>query len=113
MSSNNGRPYERRRFIFDRFIISRCHNSCHLCSLGNSMTMIERVARAMLATGPLTWDQIDLKSQSDYLVMSRAAIKAMWEPTSKMVDAAYAECGGVGATKSWQAMVDAAVGETP
>jgi hypothetical protein len=43
MFSNNGRFYERRRFIFYRFIISRCDNSCHLCSLGSSMSVMGKI----------------------------------------------------------------------
>jgi len=76
------------------------------------MTMIERVARAMLATGPLTWDQIHPKSQSDYIKMARAAIAAMREPSEAMIkEGAYGsgeDSAGV-ACGAWKAMIDEAL----
>ena len=68
-------------------------------------TTIERVARALVVAdrSAITPDY--------YQRMARAAIEAMREPTSEMVDAAYANTGGVGATKCWQAMIDAALSE--
>ena len=74
------------------------------------MTMVERVARAILKEER----NLDLELSSDitkqsYCRYARAVIEAMREPTSEMVDAAYANTGGVGATKCWQAMIDEAL----
>ena len=79
-----------------------------------SNDMIERVARALAASDRHfsdggSWDELDPIEHDIYMASARAAIEAMREPTSEMVDAAYANTGGVGATKCWQAMIDEAL----
>lgn len=87
------------------------------------MTMIDRVARAMFeATNEHdeTWDTEAQEIKTTYLIMARAAIEAMREPTDTMVMAAewaepeYREDDtDMGATykAEWRAMIDAALNE--
>lgn len=69
------------------------------------MTMIERVARAILAKVPLGYG-MTIAEADEY---ARAAIEAMREPT----DAMWEACGGRGAvlSKAYAAMIDAALNE--
>lgn len=87
-------------------------------------TMIERVARAAYdATkeSDTSWDDEFQEIKTTYLIQARAAIEAMREPSTAMVDAAYAAHDAYEAApepKAWlglisthRAMIDAALSE--
>ncbi len=69
--------------------------------------MIVKVAKAIaVATGDTNW-----KSQ---LITARAAVKAMREPTTAMLQAAMPDLPDWGyLTEEWQAMIDYIVTEKP
>jgi hypothetical protein len=76
-------------------------------------TMIDRVARALHARRHGEWYEGPLKmtdSQRGCLADARAAIEAMREPTERMCSAPE-ESRTVGARRSYQAMIDAALNE--
>ena len=67
-------------------------------------SMIERVAKAIV------YDVEDLLTDQAAHEMARAAIKAMREPSDKMI-AAYYKCPRDSGNMMWQAMIDAALEE--
>tara|TARA_R100000479_G_scaffold176487_1_gene131331 strand:- start:24691 stop:24954 length:264 start_codon:yes stop_codon:yes gene_type:complete len=79
-------------------------------------SMIGRVARAM--RGSAKSDEASILCEEfagwgedeDFILLARAAIEAMREPTDVMVAAAYRDHIPDGAD-AWQAMIDAAMGE--
>lgn len=86
--------------------------------------MVERVARALVQQnrGADLWDEIAQESDTDYIGkkefmdLARAAIAAMWEPTTVMrltgaITMAQL-CGTKGSDETlqvWEAMIDAAL----
>ena len=82
---------------------------------GNDMSMIKRVAIALLAIedswNDHEWEQLPEGAQA--LLMALAAIKAMREPTDAMVtagDTTFVEYEGWGPPReTWPRMIDAAL----
>lgn len=83
------------------------------------MTLIEQVAQAMWTAREQTMPTRTRMNWSDgtdiarhvMLQQARAAIRAMREPTEKMVEAGEWPAEDDGALACWQAMIDAALGE--
>ena len=93
------------------------------------MTKIEEVARAIHISDKqktsryfsnevmgCSWEQLSIGVQQSYLSEARAAIKAMKNPTDKMVDAGkFAPGGSISgagrAVDTYKAMIDAALEE--
>lgn len=78
--------------------------------------MVERVARALINASVLGEDGIaDWRRPSDYdLMLARAAIAAMREPTQVMVDAPVIVADEDWSQReNWQAMIDAALQPGP
>jgi hypothetical protein len=76
--------------------------------------MIERVARVLhlRSDHAPTWDDLGDYWQAEYMLDARAVIEAMREPTETMLaDSVYFTGDPVVSERSWQAMIDAAVGE--
>ena len=80
--------------------------------------MVERVARALYAATPFKQAEGGYHEQSDVyrrscLLLARAAIEAMREPTEAMVDAfvwyGHGKTIGDVARIGWQSMIDAAL----
>lgn len=81
-------------------------------------TMIERVARAMVAAdsgpeGSVLFDMHWAEFGDGYLKTARAAIAAMRDPTEGMLDGINPNWIDGGAVQSYQAMIDAALEEKP
>jgi hypothetical protein len=78
--------------------------------------MVERVAEAMLSAlakqqvvmSADSRDSVTIDGHTDLLVVARAAILAMMEPTPKMEDAALDH---VDSYDAWRAMIGAALSE--
>ncbi len=90
------------------------------------MTMIERVARAIVGPhrpvpdgSPYTldqlravrWGQANSTEQQNALNEARAAIEAMREPTDAMVDAMDEHAGTIAPQYAYEAAIDAALNE--
>ena len=84
--------------------------------------MVERVARAIYEDDfggpdrtPTPWAERDEEFRETVRSNARAAIQAMREPTSAMVEAADSRRdprnGWLGAISAWEAMIDAALKE--
>lgn len=88
-----------------------------------SSEMVETVARALADAllSPGYWHMADDKSRGTYRALAQSAIKAMRIPTPRMLeDVGAMEGYEYDNTKSdehhidwWQAMIDAALSETP
>jgi len=86
------------------------------------MAMLEKVARAIheaIKESDVDWADEAQEIKTTFLIMSRAAIKAMREPTEDMVNAGVAGIDAVegdcateeGTSAGYAAMIDAALSE--
>lgn len=78
------------------------------------MTMIERVARAIMRDdfeGDELWESSDKCLRGSYLRNARAAIEAMRDPTDGMVDAGNSLGHEEAPATYYEAMIDAALAE--
>lgn len=86
--------------------------------------MVERVAKAIKDAAVIVLDYSDVTYLEDPMVVARAAIEAMREPTREMLigyirhmgydpdepaDTIDKQLVGVGIVQKWQAMIDAAL----
>jgi hypothetical protein len=84
-------------------------------------TIIERVARALLASQEpsLLWDELTLYDQNAYKVDARAVLITIWEPSAAMIEAGLSQCAADWRESVcreflpdiWKAMIDAAFDE--
>jgi hypothetical protein len=82
-------------------------------------TMVERVAKAIYEASSEApdgvWEEAPEGWRVEYRGMAREAIEAMREPTDEMIKVGVQTHEGVtySGIPSWQAMIDAALAETP